>query len=326
MSTSALLTVGSIPTMNKSILFGLGNVGMGYDIEKSKVLPRQTMTHLKALAESEFFSVLAVVDLDIEKLIEAEKIYSVRAVKSLSEIEIDDKIDLLTVATHTSTHFEVLASLPSKWLPKVLLIEKPAGANYLECSQIHAWARANSIKVFVNYFRRFLPKVKDARSFVSNLELGKLISVSIEAYGTMANIFSHFMDLGLTITGTQIFCDCPKLVIEEADSKMSLKCVKCEVLYDFYGLGYPRKSCQSRICFENFQIEIDSDGMEIRITKRDGDELICFKTSEDVYLNYQQIVYSSIMSQSADTQYLAGMNQAIEIHRFMESAKVDHGE
>ena len=312
--------------MQDVVLIGLGNIGMGYDLSPSGILLDQTMTHLKALSESEFYSICGVIDSEDSRLMLAREIFSVKAVSNLSEIHPTNKIGLLTIATSTQSHVEVLMSLPENLIPRILLVEKPAGTNSRECYQIAQWANSNSTLVFVNYFRRYLPKVKDARGFVSGLHLGRLVSISINSYGSLLNIFSHFMDLGLTITGKHLFCNCPKSAYKESESRLLLECPNCGVRYSFCGIGLSRMTSKSRICFENYQIDIDCDGMAIQISKPTGDGLVFFNTSEDVYINYQQIVYSAIMSHSADTQYLAGMNQAIEIHRFIESAGVYDGQ
>jgi len=301
------------------VLVGLGDIGMGYDLSPLGILSNQTMTHLKALNDSQYYSVRAVVDTDNVKLLLAREIYSVTAVENLVKIDSPKKINLLTVATSTLTHVDVVESLPSHLIPKILLIEKPAGANSEECSRIAQWAAVNSSMIFVNYFRRFLPKVKDARAFVSGLSLGKLLSVSIDSYGTLLNIFSHFMDLSLTVTGVQLFCSCQKLTLKKHGSASFMVCMKCMVEYSFIGLGHPKKSTQIKICFENYQIDIELDGRKICILESDGVELVSFETSEAVYANYQQVVYSAIMNFSEDSRYLAGLDQAFQIHRFVES-------
>lgn len=307
--------------MQEVVLIGLGNIGMGYDLSSSGILLEQTMSHLKALTNSEVFSVCGVMDTDYSKLILAEKFYSVKAVSDLTEVQPKNEIGLLTIATSTHTHLEVLKSLPQNLIPQILLVEKPAGASSRECYQIAQWANSNSILIFVNYFRRYLPKVKDARDFVAGLNLGRLISVSINSYGSLINIFSHFMDLGLTVSSAHLFCSCPKSNYKKTESGLLLECTNCGVRYLFYGIGLERITSKSKICFENFHIEIDSDGMVILISKPNGDKLVCFQTSENDYVNYQQFVYSAILRYSTDTQYLAGMSQAIEIHEFIESLR-----
>lgn len=311
--------------MQDVVLIGLGNIGMGYDLSSSGILLDQTMTHLKALSDSEFYSVFGVIDSEKSKSTLAREIYSVRAVCSLDEIQLTKEVDLLTIATPTHTHLDVLGSIPKKLIPKILMIEKPAGKNSEDCLQIAEWADSHSVLVFVNYFRRYLPKVKEARDFVSGLNLGRLLSVAIESYGSLLNIFSHFMDLGLTVTGKHLFCNCPKLTYEGAESILFLECKKCDVCYSFIGLGQSRVTSRMRICFENYQIDIGIDGMEILISKLNSDVSVCFKTSDYIYINYQKLVYTAIATFSNETHFLAGMGQAIEIHRFIESMGLSHG-
>jgi hypothetical protein len=312
--------------MQEAVLIGLGNIGMGYDLTASGILINQTMTHLKAISDSEFFSVIGVIDSEKSRLSLARDTYSVRAVRSLNEIPSTSEIDLLTIATPTPTHLEVIESIPESMVPRILLIEKPAGNNSQECFRIAQWANSSSTLVFVNYFRRYLPKVKDARDYISALILGKLLSVSINSYGSVLNIFSHFMDLGLAVTGKHLFCSCPKSAPTGAKSNLQLECTKCAVHYSFVGVGRAKVTSKLRICFENYQIDIIDDGMEIIISEPKVDGLISFKTEKSVYMNYQKVVYSAIANFSNDTHFLAGMNQAIEIHSFIESARIGDGE
>ena len=311
--------------MQDVVLIGLGNIGMGYDLSPSGVLLNQTMTHLKALNDSDFYSVCGVIDTENSRLSLAREIYHVTASSNVNEIQPRRELGLLTIATSTQSHLEVLRSLPNNLLPKILLIEKPAGTSSRECAQIAQWADSNSTLVFVNYFRRYLPKVREAREYLSEVNLGKLLSVSIDSYGSLLNIFSHFMDLGLTVTSKRLFCSCPKSTYEKANSDLLLDCMKCGVRYSFCGVGHSRITSQSRICFENYQVDIDLDGMKILVSTPTGDKLVCFETPKDEYMNYQQIVYSAIMSFSGDSEYLAGMSQAIEIHEFIESSRVSDG-
>jgi hypothetical protein len=134
------------------------------------------------------------------------------------------------------------------------------------------------------------------------------------------------MDLGLTVTGEHLFCSCPKSTYKKVKSDLLLECTKCDVRYSFFGVGESKVTSQLRICFENYQINIVDDGMKIIVSDPNGNGLVNFNTAEDVYMNYQKIVYSAIAHFSNDTHFLAGMNQAIEIHGFIESAGVGDDE
>jgi hypothetical protein len=134
------------------------------------------------------------------------------------------------------------------------------------------------------------------------------------------------MDLGLSVTGKHLFCSCPKSALTGANSNLLLECTKCGVHYSFFGVGQAKVTSKLRICFENYQIDVIDDGMEIIISNPKSDGLVSFKTEKSVYMNYQKVVYSAIANFSNDTHFLAGMSQAIEIHSFIESARIDDGE
>ncbi len=305
--------------IKNAILLGLGKIGLDYDLSPSGFFPNQTMTHLNALLKSDIYRICAVADVDSTKREFVRNFYFGPAVSDLKQLKVLGGIDLLTLATPTSTHLAVLRDLPANLVPKIILIEKPVGVNLTECIDIHDWASSNSVTVFVNYFRRHLPSVKQARDYISQLELGSLCSVSVDSYGSMLNIFSHFMDLGMTLTNRKLYCGCPKSSLINNETKKSLVCNSCKVEYSFVGLHGPKKTSQSRICFENYSIDIHLDGMEVVITKSDGTKLVEFRTPESLYLNYQSLVYSDIGHRSEDWTYLIGLDQAIQIHKFVES-------
>ena len=291
---------------------------MGYDVSDSKVISGQTMTHLKALKESRDFQIIGVVDSDQLKSKVAEQCFSVETSKSPTEISVFSPPTLLTVATPTYSHRKVIEELPTGLIPKILLIEKPVGDSLKDSIYIRDWAAKNSVIVFVNYFRRYLPHVIDARNYLQRLNLGELISIEIDCYGEILNIFSHFMDLGMFLTGNLLFCDCKKKFVENSNLTSIIKCLECNVVYSFFGLGLKRKTCNAIFRFSNFQIAVHQDGMNIKITTSKGVAISSYQTPLTVYKNYQAFVYSKIANFSIDSEFLTGLEQSIQIHTFTQ--------
>jgi predicted dehydrogenase len=312
--------------MNGAVLFGLGNVGMGYDFSPDGVLPEQTMSHVKALEFSDYFTLLAGIDSDERKLNLARNHYSSLFVSDVREINQSTKIRLVTVATPTNSHKSVVSDIPRTLIPEVLLIEKPAGMNSSECLWLEKWGEETSTKIFVNYFRRFLPEIQNARNFLSDMNLGDLISVQIFAYGTLKNIFSHFMDLGLFLSGRNLFCRCKKEILLKDQSNLDFNCLSCDVVYEFNGLNTQKRDCSVIIKFTNCTFNVILDGRSIIILNPSGVVVGTFVTSMKDYMNYQEIVYSEIAKGESGNCALVGLDEAISIHAFLESLEFKYVE
>ena len=310
--------------MRAAILFGLGQVGMGYDLSPSGVIQGQTMTHLKALENSDYFKLLAGIDNDLSRVNVARKHFKSFFAINCEEIHYSTPFELVTVATPTNSHTSVIAGIPQAMIPNVLLIEKPAGNSLDECLWIENWGERNSTEIYVNYFRRFLPESQKAKAFLSNLDLGELISIHINAYGTFLNIFSHFMDLGIFLSGRELFCDCEMKSCSIVESNLVHHCLSCDVRYSFDGLGFSKRECSAIISFSRYVIEISLDGRMIRIQDSSGLQEVAYSCSLADYLNYQRFVYLGLERNPNSDGSLSGLDQAIQIHAFIESLDLEN--
>jgi predicted dehydrogenase len=292
---------------------------MTYDLSSSGKLVNQTMTHLKALAESKHFNLVAAVDNDIGKLEIANRHYSVKTEMNLVDVSIEEKVSLLTVATTTNSHKNLLENLPEFLEPRVLLIEKPVGMNQLDARWVREWARQKSIQVYVNYFRNYLPEVENAKTYLTSLDLGFLISITIESYGELLNIFSHFIELANHITGIPMFCTCTKDLLETSATSFESRCSNCGVIVNLNGVGLAKRTSTITIEFSNYRVEVLNDGMNISVQSSDGVVLQTFLIPIDVYNNYQSYVYDYIATHPLGGASYSGMEQAIRVHDFIES-------
>ncbi len=305
--------------MSAAILVGLGQVGMGYDLALNGVIQNQTMTHIKALEQSEYFTLLAGIDNDQDKIEMASKNFNSFFCNSLKELTDSSKIGLIAIATPTISHKSIIRGIPKTLIPDVLLIEKPAGDNLHACLWIKDWGIKNSALIYVNYFRRFLPEIQKAKAFIHEIELGRLISVHITAYGTLLNIFSHFMDLGIFLSGRDLFCDCKEKFRFQIDLDLVHHCYSCDVRYSFRGLGQSKRDCSAIITFSDYVIEVSLDGRTIKILDSSGLLVAAYSSSSTDFLNYQRFVYLEIGKNASSDNPLSGLNQAIQIHAFVES-------
>lgn len=87
-------------------------------------------------------------------------------------------VDIIVIAVptehHLSTIIEILGSedRPKKfeYRPKIIVLEKPAGANIYECNKIHYLSVQTGIPIVVNYGRRFCPAIMSVYNSVVKYE------------------------------------------------------------------------------------------------------------------------------------------------------------
>lgn len=313
--------------MNSVMLVGLGNIGIGYDIHDGGFMCGQTMTHAKALLESGDFELTDFTDHSVERLATARKIIQstkMYKVKSYTDLE---KPDLVVIAVSTSQHASVVRSLSNP--PKILILEKPAGSDSIECSKISSWAEENGVQIFVNYFRRYLSSSVNARFYFNLLQAGRFLSAEIDAYGTLLNIHSHFIDLGLFLTNQRIFCDCANKLISQTKDGVVASCGFCKVFFHLRGVGGLKKSMSMSLKFENVEILVRDDGKSISIMDKITNVATMFECELSEYKNYQKIVYEKIGSMiklgKTEECYL-GLVNANLVHQFLESVEVNNAE
>lgn len=306
------------------VLVGLGKIGLTYDLKDAIILESQTMTHCKALAESEYFKLTGVVDISSNARMLASKIFGVVTFKNLHECISRIHPEVLVIATPTFNHLEIIQSIPTDKMPEILVLEKPAGRNAEECILIEEWAKYNNVEVFVNYFRRYLSNTLIAKETISNLNLGKLLEIKIQAYGTLQNIFSHFLDLIAQLVGKSSLCLCSKKAIDFETHFVSY-CKNCDLQYSFSGLGLLSAECKVFLRFENYDISVLKSGRIIKISNTLTNQFFLFEIDINDYKNYQKIVYTFLGSRTnnAIDSELNGLEQAFRVHKFIES--VDFG-
>ena len=307
-------------------LVGLGNIGIHYDVHGEGFIVGQTMTHAKALLESYDFELVSFTDDSLEKLSSAQEIIQKTKVQN-ENIDLDDSHpDLVVVAVSTAQHSSVVESLT--YIPKMLVLEKPVGSNSLECSSISSWASENGVQIFVNYFRRYLSSSIRCRSYFIELNPGNFLSAEISAYGTLLNIYSHYIDLGFFLTNQQIFCECRPKFRRWVGGLLVVSCESCQVSFRFSGIGRLKVDTSLKLEFEYVEVLITEDGKKIEIIDKVDRRSQVFECALNEYNNYQKVVYEKIgemlRNGVIEHQYL-GLEQANWVHLFLESVDLSHG-
>jgi hypothetical protein len=307
------------------LLIGLGNIGIGYDVFEGKLISGQTKTHAKAILDSSEFQLASIEDFSLEKLAYAHKIISATSGKGIQILSDVFVPDLAVIAVDTSQHLAVVESFAAS--PKILIIEKPAGSSSSECLRISAWGLQNSVQIFINYFRRYLSCSVQTKLSLKEMNTGAFLSAEINAYGSLLNIFSHFIDLGLFLTNRQIFCDCTNKTKSVVGEYLFVVCESCNTTFRLGGIGKMKCDISMLLEFEFIEILITDNGKRIEVIDKAKRFSTLFECGFLEYENYQKVVYEKIGAmlrcEEVDESYL-GLEQAMKVHLFLESVDLNY--
>ena len=302
------------------LLIGLGNIGIRYDIKGGGFIRGQTWSHAKAILESNDFELTSFTDESLEKLTTAHRVMDLANVKD-NEIHLSDtSFDLVVVAVSTTQHANVVNSLT--YPPKLLVLEKPGGSNSIECTRISSWAFENDVHVFVNYFRRYLSCSVRSRLYIGKLITGRFLSAEINAYGTLLNIHSHFIDLAFFLTSQRIFCDCTAKLKSQTGGTLVISCEACDATFRLGGIGSLKQDISLKLEFEYFEVFATQDGKRIEIVDKVNQVSTVFECELNEYDNYQKVVYEKIgamLRSGVIEECYLGLEQANWVHLFLES-------
>jgi predicted dehydrogenase len=301
-------------------IVGLGKIGFSYDLAPSGSLcADQIMTHVRAVSQNPNTEVTYLVDSNIEALSKAKLIFGGSSFTSISDLLKNSATDILIISTPTTFHLQNLAEILEIWSPKMIILEKPCGSNSNE-----AWAMVDKTRVlgsvvFVNYFRRYLPNFTQAHNFLHLADPGILKKVTIYGYGSLLNIFSHFLDIVIFFAGTSALTLGEKYI--EFENSGHLTCVDLEskVTYSFLGIGKGQRDCELLIEFENLTVFVGLNGRTIRIMDENNLEIRRFDSSNLDYLNYQAWALDGMLREFKKHGTSLGLADAIHVHKFIET-------
>lgn len=180
--------------MIKTLLVGLGQIGMGYDLGHAS--EQIVLTHAKALTLHPEFNLVCAVDPDaVHRRIFADA-YHKPAYETVEQaLAAHPVIELVVVATPTDLHAGIINQLLSKISPKAILCEKPLSYSIEEAEALVRRCRSEDVSLFVNYIRRSDPGVVCIKELIANGELIQPIKgVAWYSKGFMHN-GSHFFNL-----------------------------------------------------------------------------------------------------------------------------------
>lgn len=174
----------------KTCLIGFGNVGQG-----SYLKTATKNSHLRSIQANENFDLVAVVEPEVKNI--GINMTEVRFTKTIKEVQ-DINVDLVVIASPTSTHLETCLQLINHLKPSAILIEKPVGLTLAECKEIMK-SLQKIPTVAVNYQRNFDQKI--VQQVTETIGSGYSKGVVYYSNGAINNA-SHGLALLISVLGS----------------------------------------------------------------------------------------------------------------------------
>lgn len=141
--------------MNKVLIVGLGQIGMGYDLELAP--GAFVLTHARAFGTHPGFRLVAGVDSLRQRCELFEKHYGGYSSTDLAAALGQAAPDIVVIASPTPQHGAVLRTVLEQSKPKLILCEKPLSFDIAEARSMVAACKAHDCLLYVNYMRRSEP-------------------------------------------------------------------------------------------------------------------------------------------------------------------------
>ena len=135
----------------KVLIIGLGQIGVGYDIQLDK--ENFALTHARAFSRHAGFKLIGGVDLELSKRQRFESAYDLIAYANVRHSIELLKPDIVVISTPTSEHAKTVKEVLAVGNPKAILCEKPLSYKYEEAEEIVRTVAENNCQLFVNYMR-----------------------------------------------------------------------------------------------------------------------------------------------------------------------------
>tara|TARA_B100000795_G_scaffold178503_1_gene134966 strand:+ start:429 stop:1409 length:981 start_codon:yes stop_codon:yes gene_type:complete len=176
-----------------SVLIGLGDIGLNYDLDKDQ--ESYIQTHARAFYLNPGFDLLGGVDIDANACDIFTKKYNIRSFTKIEDALIELKPDLIILAIPTHLHLVTIKKIEKYHKPLAILCEKPMGDNLVQGYEIVNICKKLGVSLYVNYFRTCLPGSKEVKKLIDNsLIKSPMKCVVWYSKGLMHN-GSHFVNL-----------------------------------------------------------------------------------------------------------------------------------
>lgn len=189
----------------KSVVIGLGQIGMKYDYDDSS--KNFIATHVKSLFLHPNFKLVAVVDSSSDRRNQFKKKYNISAYERIEDLPKKSKIDLMVIATNTKDHFDSFEKIVENFNPRLILCEKPLSETIEKSRKMIDLAKSANISLAVNFIRQYDPGIRRLINIINDGEIGFPLKSCIWYRKGIYNNGSHMINLVSSIFGRFIGVD-----------------------------------------------------------------------------------------------------------------------
>ena len=213
--------------MKQAILIGCGKIGAGYDIDNNEL----TLTHAKAYFLSKNINLYKVIDKDITTAKQIANKYNCQHSDSITKDDLQQS-DIISIATPTKSHFEILEYLHVNSFQGKIILEKPAVSNEYEIKKLLNFDKNFLDNITINYIRRFDKTYVKILHELKTAKYGEIKKVEARIFGSMEHNGVHIINIL-----NYIFQSKPKILFSSKQTTI-LKYSKTEVIINTLDTTY----------------------------------------------------------------------------------------
>ncbi len=175
----------------KAAVIGCGRIGIEENLFAKNLYP---WTHAGGYANHPRTKLVVLVDRNPSRLKIANKYYpSIPTFINLEEAIEKTKPDIVSIATPTTTHFEVVRAVTLFDCVKAIVCEKPIAMDSLDALEMIDICKRRKIIFLVNHSRRFDPIFREALAWIK--QVGPIVQGSAYYTRGIYNNGTHLIDL-----------------------------------------------------------------------------------------------------------------------------------
>jgi hypothetical protein len=214
----------------KSIIIGLGKIGMGYDYLCQKKNTKKIISHASAINFHSNFCLSAGVDNNNLKRENFYRKYKVKTFKHYTEAIKKIRPKLIVVSTPIHTHFKILKKIIQNKFIKIILCEKPITGSISNSNKIYKTIKEKNKFFFVNYIREYDPVINKVLENLKKNKSNFPIQINVYYYNGFYNNASHFLLLVSKIFGS-CYSDKIKIISVKKTNPIISSSVDFEIKY-----------------------------------------------------------------------------------------------
>lgn len=168
--------------------------------------------HSRVLHEIPGVKLIAVADEDPEKAREIGERYGLRAYTDYQRMIEEQRPDAVTVATPTSTHFEVVDDLLRAGCH--VMVEKPIASTVEQARSLVATSQVQGSVLMVGHIERYNPAILELKRRLQKNQLGQIFQLHarrlgpfptrVQDVGVIMDLAPHDLDIMRYLTGSEV--------------------------------------------------------------------------------------------------------------------------